>query len=114
VAFGVRLLPAIPGRMLSGMILSAALYDQPLDEQSVRAHYFGSVAETVSDDELLGSLAPADRQRVEEWRTQVQKQRDEAAVTDSTGEPALSNPRLAGWTEVGRAIFLFKEFIYLR
>jgi antirestriction protein ArdC len=99
----------------SGMILSAALYDQPLDEQSVRAHYLGTIAETVSDDELLGSLAPADQQRVEEWRAQLQKQRDEAAaVTDSTGEPALSNPRLAGWTEVGRAIFLFKEFIYLR
>jgi hypothetical protein len=73
------------------------------------------VAETVSDDELLGSLEPADQQRVEEWRAQLQKQRDEgAAVADSAGEPALSNPRLAGWTEVGRAIFLFKEFIYLR
>jgi hypothetical protein len=101
--------------MLSGVILSAALYDQPLDEQSVRANYLGTMAETVSDDELLGSLAPADRQRVEEWRAQLQKRRDEAAaVTDSAGEPALSNPRLAGWTEVGRAIFLFKEFIYLR
>ena len=115
VSFGVRHLPAIPGRMLSGVILSAALYDQPLDEQSVRANFHATVAETVSDDELLGSLEPADQQRVEEWRAQLQKQRDEgAAVTDSAGEPALSNPRLAGWTEVGRAIFLFKEFIYLR
>jgi hypothetical protein len=115
VSFGVRHLPAIPGRMLSGVILSAALYDQPLDEQSVRANYLGTMAETVSDDELLGSLAPADRQRVEEWRSQLQKRRDEgAAVTVPVGEPALSNPRLAGWTEVGRAIFLFKEFIYLR
>jgi hypothetical protein len=115
VSFGVRHLPAMPGRMLSGVILSAALYDQPLDEQSVRAHYLGTMAETVSDDELLGSLAPADQQRVEEWRAQLQKRRDEAAaVTDSTGEPALSDPRLAGWTDVGRAIFLFKEFIYLR
>ena len=52
---------------------------------------------------------------MEEWRAQLQKRRDEAAaVTDSTGEPALSDPRLAGWTDVGRAIFLFKEFIYLR
>jgi hypothetical protein len=115
VSFGARHLPAIPGRMLSGVILSAALYDQPLDEQSVRANYLGTMAETVSDDELLGSLAPADRQRVEEWRSQLQKRRDEgAAVTVPVGEPALSNPRLAGWTEVGRAIFLFKEFIYLR
>ena len=115
VLFGARHLPAMPGRMLSGVILSAALYDQPLDEQSVRAHYLGTIAETVSDDELLGSLAPADQQRVEEWRAQLQKRRDEAAaVTDSTGEPALSDPRLAGWTDVGRAIFLFKEFIYLR
>jgi hypothetical protein len=115
VLFGARHLPAMPGRMLSGVILSAALYDQPLDEQSVRAHYLGTIAETVSDDEILGSLAPADQQRVEEWRAQLQKRRDEAAaVTDSTGEPALSDPRLAGWTDVGRAIFLFKEFIYLR
>ena len=115
LSFGVRHLPAIPGRMLSGVILAAALYDQPLDEQSVRAHYLGSVAETVSDDELLGSLEPADRQRVEEWRSQLKARRDAAAaLTESVGEPAVSDPRLAGWTEVGRAIFLFKEFIYLR
>jgi hypothetical protein len=52
---------------------------------------------------------------VEEWRSQLKARRDAAAaLTESVGEPAVSDPRLAGWTEVGRAIFLFKEFIYLR
>ena len=115
VSFGVRHLPANPGRMLAGLILSAALYDQPLDEQSVRADYLGTMPQTVSNEELLGSIEPADQRQVEEWRAQLKQRRDEASLlTDSTGEPALSHPRLAAWTDVGRAIFLFKEFIYLR
>ena len=115
VSFGVRHLPANPGRMLAGLILSAARYDQPLDEQSVRADYLGTMPQTVSNEELLGSIEPADQRQVEEWRAQLKQRRDEASLlTDSTGEPALSHPRLAAWTDVGRAIFLFKEFIYLR
>jgi hypothetical protein len=36
------------------------------------------------------------------------------STQQETADSASPDPSLAGWTEVGRAIFLLKEFIYLR
>jgi len=68
-----------------------------------------------TEEQLLEGLPAADRQRVVEARQQLQEQQMLAeALVEQTGEQALADPRLAGWTEVGRAIVLLKEFIYLR
>jgi len=115
VSFGVRHLPAQPDRMLSGQIFSAALYDRALGEQDVRADFQATAQGVMTDEQVFESLPPSERQRVVVARTQLEKlQALAASLVEQTGEKALSDPRLAGWTEVGRAIFLLKEFIYLR
>jgi hypothetical protein len=69
----------------------------------------------LTEEQLFESLEPSERQRVVAARTQLEKlQALAASLVEQTGEKAISDPRLAGWTEVGRAIFLLKEFIYLR
>lgn len=69
----------------------------------------------MTDEQLFESLEPSERQRSVAARTHLEKlQALAASLVEQTGEKAISDPRLAGWTEVGRAIFLLKEFIYLR
>ncbi len=115
VSFGVRHLPAQPDRMLSGQIFSAALYDRALGEQDVQADFMATAQGAMTDEQVFESLQPSERQRVVAARTQLEKlQALAASLVEQTGEKAISDPRLAGWTEVGRAIFLLKEFIYLR
>ena len=68
-----------------------------------------------TEEQFVESLPAADRQQVVEARQKLQQQQAlAAALIEQTGEQALADPRLAGWTEVGRAIVLLKEFIYLR
>ena len=68
-----------------------------------------------TEEQLVENLPAADRQQVVEARQKLQQQQAlAAALIEQTGEQALADPRLAGWTEVGRAIVLLKEFIYLR
>jgi hypothetical protein len=69
----------------------------------------------MTEEQLFESLEPSERQRVVAARTHLEQlQAVAASLVEKTGEKAISDPRLAGWTEVGRAIFLLKEFIYLR
>ena len=71
--------------------------------------------DALTEEQLLESLPAAERQQVVEAQQQLQQQQAlAAALVEQTGELALADPRLAGWTEVGRAIVLLKEFIYLR
>ena len=115
VSFGLRHVPAQRERILSGRIFSAALFDRALDEQEVRADFLATAQGTMTEEHLFESLEPTERQRVVAARQQLEGlQARAASLVDQTGEKAISDPRLAGWTEVGRAIFLLKEFIYLR
>ena len=69
----------------------------------------------MTEEQVFESLEPSERQRVVEARKHFEDlQALAASLVEQTGEKAISDPRLAGWTEVGRAIFLLKEFIYLR
>jgi hypothetical protein len=68
-----------------------------------------------TEEQFVGSLPAAERQQIVEAQQKLQQQQTLAAgLVEQTGEEALADPRLAGWTEVGRAIVLLKEFIYLR
>lgn len=69
----------------------------------------------MTDEQVFESLEPSERQRVVAARAQLEKlQALAASLVEQAGEKAIADPQLAGWTEVGRAIFLLKEFIYLR
>ena len=74
-----------------------------------------TAAGAITDEQVFESLQPSERQRVVAARAQLEKlQALAAALVEQAGEKAIADPQLAGWTEVGRAIFLLKEFIYLR
>ena len=74
-----------------------------------------TAAGAITDEQVFESLQPSERQRVVAARAQLEKlQVLAAALVEQAGEKAIADPQLAGWTEVGRAIFLLKEFIYLR
>jgi hypothetical protein len=69
----------------------------------------------MTEEQLFESLQPSERQQVVEARAHLEVLQARAvSLVEQTGEKAIADPRLAAWTEVGRAIFLLKEFIYLR
>ena len=110
VSFGVRHLPAVGNRLLSGRILKAQLYDRALTDLEVAAS--AEVLPTsVPDAEVLSQLSAEDRDRVLRWRAEVAGlQRD---IHDLGDVPATVD-EVAVWSELARALVTFKEFIYVR
>ncbi|MEQ9380171.1 MAG: DUF1553 domain-containing protein, partial [Pirellulales bacterium] len=110
VSFGVRHLPATGNRMLSGRIHRAHLYDRALTDEEIAAtsqlasHY-------VSETQVLESLSPENREQFE---------RDQQAIETLTAEIGELGevPEVAGgeapWVDLARAMFSFKEFIYIK
>jgi hypothetical protein len=110
VGFGLRHSPAGGSRMLRGRILHAQLYDQALNGQQVLASYQRTVGE-VSETSWLASLPPelqetlaAERQEVAGWQAEF------AALQADSGW----SPEVASWTELARALFTAKEFIFIK
>lgn len=110
IGFGIRHLPAGGNRMLAGRILRAQLYDRALTADEIQATAT-SAPYFVAESQVLAALTEvdrkqitADRQRIRELETEVDSL---GTVPEAVNDKAL-------WTELARAIFTFKEFIYLK
>ncbi len=110
ISFGVRHLPAGGNRMLAGRILRARLYDRALEDDDILASWQLGGA-YITDAQVMAALPPADRERVETGR---QKLAQLAAQIETLGAVPESFDELELWTEVARAMFSLKEFIYLK
>ncbi len=110
VSFGLRHLPATGNRMLSGRIFRAHLYDRALTDEEILATSRLST-HCVSDAQVLASLSQADRELIERDQEQIAKLTLEIK---SLGAVPASFDDQALWTDLARALFSFKEFIYIK
>ncbi|MEI6235260.1 MAG: DUF1553 domain-containing protein [Planctomycetota bacterium] len=110
VGFGNRHLPGGANSFLSGRILRANLYDRALSADEIRATS-GSTAAYVSDAQILAALSETDRKHVAELKAQISALESEMSklgpLPDGMSDKAV-------WTDVARAMFTFKEFIYIK
>ena len=109
ITFGVRHLPATGGRMLKGKIWRANLYDQALTPAEIESSA-GASATFVTDEMIIAKLDQQSRDRAHDLKRSIADLESKLA---SAGEPQNSS-ELEIWTELARAMFIFKEFIYLR
>jgi hypothetical protein len=110
VAFGVRHLPAGGNRMLAGSILQARLYDRALTPDEVHVTS-GLDPHFVSEAEILAVLTDQHRREIQDSKGEIAKLDAEIRALGPVSE---SIDDQAVWTDLARAIFSFKEFIYLR
>jgi len=110
VSFGVRHLPASGNRMLSGRIFRARLYDRALTGEEVAASS-ASGGFYITEAQLIAALSPAEREQVESARQQITELE---AQIESLGPLPESLDERAVWSDLARALFSFKEFIYIK
>ena len=107
IAFGLRHLPAGGNRLLDGTIIRARLYDRALSADEVESSY-AAAGRIITQKHILAAMKEAERQRY----GSLTARRDQLQTRlDSIPEPTGPNPE---WTELARAVLLFKEFIYIR
>ncbi len=110
VSFGVRHLPASGNRMLKGRIFRAHLYDRALSDEEIAAtsqldaHY-------ISEGQVMDALTEQERQQVVDHQARIAtlQKRIEALgeIPDSLGDDNA-------WIDLARALFSFKEFIFIK
>ena len=110
ISFGVRHLPAGGNRLLSGRILTAQIYDRALNAAEIEAtskaaSYF------VSEETVLAELDEQQRKMVAESKSRITDLTMQTAAMGDVPDP--SDQRVA-WRNLAKAMFTFKEFIYLR
>ena len=96
--------------ILSGRILRAQLYDRALTADEIRATSH-AIQNFVSETQVLAALSEADRGKVADCKKRIGEIEMKIAklgpVSDSVDDKTL-------WTDVARALFTFKEFIYVK
>ncbi|WP_197443581.1 DUF1553 domain-containing protein [Maioricimonas rarisocia] len=110
VSFGVRHLPAVGNRLLAGRILQARLYDRALSAEELLARYHDDPA-YVSESQVLAELSEDQRRRLEGHEQQIARLEEETA---SLGPVPQTLNEQARWADLAKALFTFKEFIYVR
>jgi hypothetical protein len=110
VSFGVRHLPVGGNKMLSGRILRAQLYDRALSAEEISATS-QSAAYFVSDSQIRAALAENDRAQLDAERQRIANLEATIAafgpVSESVDDKTL-------WADLARAMFTFKEFIFVK
>ncbi|WP_436717311.1 DUF1553 domain-containing protein [Roseiconus lacunae] len=109
VSFGVRHLPAVGNRSLSGHVLRAAVYDLALTDRQV-GDLAKSTPKYISERLLLETMSPKQSELVRHNRRQRQALQPQVDSLASIG----NDPRRQAYTELAKAMFLLKEFIYVR
>lgn len=110
LTFGLRHLPAGGNKGLTGRISRARLYDRALSADEI-AVSFRVNSDLVTDDEVLAALSEANRQQYDQLQTEI-KQLESMVI--SLGELPGSSAEIAAYTDLARAMFMMKEFIYVR
>jgi len=109
VGFGIRHLPPGSNKHIAGRILSAQLYARALTAEEVQADYRSNPA-AISQADVLAALSPANRALVAQHEQTLA--RLEAEINALGPLPQGSETQIA-WSEVARALFNFKEFLYV-
>jgi len=109
VSFGLRHLPAGGNRLLSGRVIRATLHDRALPAEEVAA--LAAAAGSQSREALIAALPSAEADRA---RALVAEIEEAAAARRSVVPVPVEHEERLVWAEVARALFLSKEFIYLR
>lgn len=109
ISFGVRHLPASGNRLLAGQITRANLYDRALTDGEVLATS-KSNGIYVTEKQIRDALEPVQREKLAALKSQQQ----DILQTLADAEPTLDDGDLATLTELARAIFTFKEFIFIQ
>ncbi|MFK7822240.1 MAG: DUF1553 domain-containing protein, partial [Planctomycetaceae bacterium] len=110
VSFGVRHLPAGGNRLLSGRILTAQIYDKALSAAEVEATSKAAPF-FVSEATVLSQLTEKQRDNISASRDQISKLSQQIAAMGDIPDP---NDKRTKWRDLAKAMFTFKEFIYLR
>ena len=110
IGFGCRHLPAQSGKMLRGKILHANLYDRALSSEEVLATS-GMIKNYVSDSAILDELTDAQRDNVARIRSHLEESKEK--VSSLALDTAVLDEK-ALWTDLAHALFIFKEFVYVR
>ncbi|MFN7876050.1 MAG: DUF1553 domain-containing protein [Pirellula sp.] len=110
LSFGVRHLPASNGKMLVGKIWEARLYDRALNhseiESSFQSYQHGFQLSAIP--ELL------DAQELGEWQQLDARSKELSKAWESISHDLDADPELQALSEVGRSIFMMKEFLFIR
>ena len=107
VGFGIRHSPADGNKVLAGKIVRARLYDKALSAEEVLA---SANSESIPESKILAALTPDHREKA-----LAAKERTAALeLVIRTLGPVPAHDDRAVWTDVARAIFNFKEFIYIK
>lgn len=110
MSFGLRHLPAGGNRMLSGRILTAQVYDRALTASEIEATSQAAPF-FISEAIVLAQLTEEERGKLKARRSQLRTLDGEIESFGSVPDP---NDKRVIWRDLARAMFTFKEFIYLR
>lgn len=110
VVFGIRHGSPTAGRMLSGRILEARLYDRALTSDEIAAAA-SKKSDYVSQSDLIAALTPEEQAH---WKTLSVSKDNLTASVNRQAEIAPQSGRDEVWTDLALAIFNMKEFIYVR
>ena len=109
VSFGLRHLPNDRGRQLQGRVLQARLYDHALTADEIAATS-GAVKDFVSEKAILAELSDANGKKIAALRLEIE---NATKALEGLGELPSGNVILVAWTELAKALFMFKEFVYI-
>lgn len=110
VSFGVRHLPASGNRMLKGRIFRAHLYDRALNDDEIAATS-QLAAHYISEAQVTAALSEEERQQVAADQAKIATLQAEIEVL---GEVPDAFDSRAPWIDLARALFSFKEFIFIK
>jgi len=110
IGFGIRHLPAGGNRMLDGRILRAQLFDRALSPAEVESSY-RAAPYAISERQILARLSEENRAEIIKARHEIEESKTRM---ESFGPVPSPVSHQVIWSDVARAMFCFKEFIYLR
>ena len=95
--------------MLAGRITKARLYDRALSPEEVAAS--ADSLPFVSTEDVLAAIGKPDRRTIAMHEKEI---RATERQLKSLGPLPSATDKRAAWADLARAIFTFKEFIYIR
>ncbi len=109
ISFGIRHLPSGGNRSLAGKIQKANLYDRALTADEILATSHSTVL-FIAPQQIKDALSPEQSASIAKWKAELEK--TEQRITGLANPPRSDDQALL--TELARALFTLKEFIFIR